>query len=221
MAHLTFDLYWSMRSPYCYLALDRMLEIERDYDVSVDLKVVYPIAVRDPDFFRVRASKHYRPYNLLDTARLAERHAIKFRRPVPDPIVQNLKTGEIAEDQPYIRRLTRLAHLAAGQGQGLAFLDQVARLVWDGETDNWHEGDHLVRAIARAGMSAAEMMAAADANGAEIDAEIHANEAAQDAAGHGGVPLMVFDGEPFFGQDRIELLLWRMGRRGLAARPPR
>jgi 2-hydroxychromene-2-carboxylate isomerase len=68
MTTLSFDLYWSMRSPYCYLSLDRMLAIERDYETRIDLRVVYPIAVRDPDFFRVRASKHYRPYNLLDSA---------------------------------------------------------------------------------------------------------------------------------------------------------
>jgi 2-hydroxychromene-2-carboxylate isomerase len=218
MAQLSFDLYWSMRSPYCYLALDRMLEIERDYDVTVNLRPVYPIAVRDPDFFRVRASKHYRPYNLLDTARLAERHGIKYRRPVPDPIVQNLATGVIAEDQPYIRRITRLAQAAVRRGKGMAYLDQVSRLIWDGSTDNWHEGEHMAQALTRAGLPAADLLNEVETDGESLDAEIHANEAAQDAAGHGGVPLMVFDGEPFFGQDRIELLLWRLGQHGLIAR---
>lgn len=218
MPTLSFDLYWSMRSPYCYLALDRIMQIERDFDATAKLRVVYPIAVRDPDFFRVRASKHYRPYNLLDTARLAERHDISYRRPLPDPIVQNLETGEIAAEQPYIRQLTRLAALAARKEAGLRFLDQVARLLWDGGTDNWHENGRLADAIARAGLPADEMMREAEVDAAEIDAEIHANEAAQDGAGHGGVPLMVFEGEPFFGQDRIELLLWRMGQCGLQAR---
>lgn len=32
---------------------------------------------------------------------------------------------------------------------------------------------------------------------------------------HWGVPTMVFQGEPFFGQDKIELLLWRMQQKGL------
>lgn len=220
MPNLSVDLYWSMRSPYCYLALDRVLGIERDYDVTVNLRPVYPIAVRDPDFFRVRASKHYRPYNLLDTARLAERHGIKYRRPVPDPIVQNLATGEIAEDQPHIRRVTRLAQLAARQGKGLAYLDQVARLIWDGDTDNWNDGEHLAAALRRAGLDASEALARVETDADDLDAEIHSNEAAQDAAGHGGVPLMVFEGEPFFGQDRIDLLLWRMGQRGLKPRQP-
>ena len=218
MTKLSFDLYWSMRSPYCYLSLDRILDIQRRYDVEVNLRVVYPIVIRDPDFFRIRASKHYRPYNLLDSARIAERYGISYRRPVPDPIIQDLETGIFAEDQPYIFELTRLAALAAQDGQGLAFLDTVSRLIWDGGTDNWHEGDHLINAITRAGLNADEMVRSANENAIEIDAYIQANEAAQDAAGHGGVPLMVFEGEPFFGQDRIELLLWRLQQQGLTER---
>jgi len=218
MTTLSFDLYWSMRSPYCYLSLDRMLAIERDYDVRIDLRVVYPIAVRDPDFFRVRASKHYRPYNLLDSMRLAEYHGVAYRRPVPDPIVQNLETGVIAEDQPHIRLITRLAQLAAERGRGLAYLDQMSRRIWDGGTDNWQEPGCVADALTRAGFDADAMVAEAEHDGDAIDARIHVNEVAQDGAGHGGVPLMVFEGEPFFGQDRIELLLWRMRARGLTAR---
>ena len=41
---------------------------------------------------------------------------------------------------------------------------------------------------------------------------IAGNEAAQKRAGHWGVPLMVFEGEPFFGQDRFEILKWRITR---------
>jgi hypothetical protein len=32
------------------------------------------------------------------------------------------------------------------------------------------------------------------------------------------VPTTVFRGEPFFGQDRLELLLWRLRQNGLEAR---
>ena len=34
-------------------------------------------------------------------------------------------------------------------------------------------------------------------------------------AGHWGVPLFVFDNDPFFGQDRIDALLWRLEQHGL------
>ncbi len=38
------------------------------------------------------------------------------------------------------------------------------------------------------------------------------------AAGHWGVPMMVFGGEPFFGQDRIDQLVWRLRQAGLHER---
>ena len=218
MSSLTFDLFWSMRSPYSYLALDRILEIQRNYDVEVNLRVVYPIAIRDPDFFKVRASKHYRPYLLLDSTRLAECYSIPFRRPTPDPVVQDLATSEISNEQPYIYSLTRLAALASEKGKGMEFLDQVARLLWDGKTDNWDQGQHLANVIGRAGLDADGMMHQVTTDFAKIDTQIFANQDLQAAAGHGGVPLMVFKNEPFFGQDRIDLLLWRLKQHGLTER---
>ena len=218
MSSLKFDIYWSMRSPYCYLALDRIIEIQRRYDVEVNLRIVYPIAIRDPDFFKVRASKHYRSYFFRDCLRLAECYDIPFRRPIPDPVVQDLVTSEISDEQPYIYSLTRIAALAAEQGKGLAFIDQVARLLWNGQTDNWHEGQHLAKAIQRAGLDADDMMRKVSTESDRIDALILANQTSQAEAGHGGVPLMAFNNEPFFGQDRIDLLLWRMKQNGLTER---
>lgn len=218
MSKLSFDLYWSMRSPYCYLALDRIIEINRHYEVDINLRIIYPIAIRDPDFFKTRASKHYRPYLLMDTARLAEHYGIPFRRPVPDPVVQNLATSEIADEQPYIYRITRLAALATEKGKGLEFLDKVARLLWDGRTDNWDQEQHLGTAIEQAGLDSDELMRQAETDAERLDALIAANQEDQSSAGHGGVPLMVFNDEPFFGQDRIDLLVWRMKQHGLCER---
>ena len=44
------------------------------------------------------------------------------------------------------------------------------------------------------------------------------NEAAHAASGHWGVPTFAFEYEPFFGQDRIDLLIWRMESKGLTRR---
>lgn len=217
MTTLSFDLYWSMRSPYCYVALDRVLDIYRTYDVEVELRVVYPIAIRDPGFF-ARAPAHYRPYHLLDAQRVAAFHGIPYRRPMPDPIVQVLETGEIADEQPYIRRLTRLAAAAAKQGNGLAFLDHVMRLIWDGRTDGWDQGTRLADAIAEADLDADALMRDVAVHPETLEDAIEANQAAHLKAGHPGVPLFVFEDEPFFGQDRIDILLWRMQENGLQKR---
>jgi 2-hydroxychromene-2-carboxylate isomerase len=62
------------------------------------------------------------------------------------------------------------------------------------------------------------LRAEAKSQAEELDAEIADNQKALEAAGHWGVPTLVFEGEPFFGQDRIELAVWRMQQKGLVER---
>ena len=102
--------------------------------------------------------------------------------------------------------------------RGFAFVRRAAHVIWSGAIDDWHEGDHLTRALAEAGLDAREIEREAADEAAAFDAEIARNETDQRAAGHWGVPLFVFGGEPFFGQDRLDHLIWRMRQAGLAER---
>jgi 2-hydroxychromene-2-carboxylate isomerase len=211
------DLYWSFRSPYSYLALPRVMQFAVEYQVGWNVRVVYPLAIRTPGHFK-GINPLARPYFLRDCVRVAEYLGVPFARPVPDPIVQDPVTLEIADSQPYIHRLTLLAAEAARRGRALPFIDQVGRLLWDGSVRGWDQGDHLARASARAGLDL-EAMEQAIATGPEARKSlIESNQAAQQAAGHWGVPLFVFENEPFFGQDRMDLLMWRMKQRGLLPR---
>ncbi|MBS0255681.1 MAG: DsbA family protein [Proteobacteria bacterium] len=213
---LSADIFWSFRSPYSYLATRRYRALAERYDLTLNLRPVYPLAVRQPDFFEKNHPNWLR-YTFLDVVRLAQQLEIPFMGPRPDPIVQNVMTREIAADQPYIRRITRLGQAAARRGRGLEFADEASRLIWGG-TENWHEGQHLAGAARRAGLDLAELDAEAVAEAEALDSEIAANLAALEAAGHWGVPTLVFEGEPFFGQDRIDLAVWRMKQKGLAER---
>lgn len=207
------DVFWSFRSPYSYLATPRLMTLQRDYDVSINFRPVYPIALRIPGFFK-KLNPMWVSYLLNDCARIAEMHGMPFAWPSPDPIVQDLGTMEIAAEQPYIHRLTRMGIEAQRQGRGLAFAEAVGRLTFGGVKD-WHVGDHLARAAANAGLDYDQLNDVIAADPADLDAEIARNEAAQKEAGHWGVPLMVFRGEPFFGQDRIDVLTWRLKQAGL------
>jgi 2-hydroxychromene-2-carboxylate isomerase len=91
-------------------------------------------------------------------------------------------------------------------------------MLWDGSIDGWNEGNHLAEATARAGLDLAAMERAVAAAPDRYETVLAANDAALRAAGHWGVPTMVFEGEPFFGQDRFDVLLWRLGQRGLERR---
>lgn len=213
---LTADLYFSFRSPYSYLAIGRYRELSETHTVDIALRPVYPLAVRQPDFFE-RNHPNWLGYTFRDMFRVAQFHGIPFGPPRPDPIIQNVQTREIAADQPYIRRVTRLGQAAARRGKGLAFAAEAGRLIWGG-AENWHEGEHLAGAAERAGLDLAELDVEVSVEAEALDAEIAANQDTLEAAGHWGVPTLVFEGEPFFGQDRIEMAKWRMEQKGLATR---
>lgn len=216
MTH-TVDLYWSFRSPYSYIVVPKLLELERDWDAKVQVKPVLPIAVRQPDFF-AQADPLWFSYLMRDCIRSAEFAGMTLRWPRPDPVVMDFATRTYPKEQPYIHRLTRLGQLASERGHGLALLRAVSHLIWSGEVDGWHEGDHLAGALAAIGLDLAEMDAVQAAEAERLDAAIKQNEADQRLGGHYGVPLMVYDGEPFFGQDRYDQLVWRMQQKGMAAR---
>jgi 2-hydroxychromene-2-carboxylate isomerase len=210
------DIFWSFRSPYSYLATRRYRSLTQEYDLTLNLRPVYPLAIRQPDFFE-RNHPNWLRYTFLDVFRVAQHLGIPFGQPRPDPIVQDIATRRIAAEQPYIFRLTRLGQAAARRGKGLAFADEVSRLIWGG-AENWHQGDHLAGAAERARLDLAELDGEVAAEPTELDAEIAANQTALEEAGHWGVPTLVFDGEPFFGQDRIDLAVWRMQQKGLERR---
>lgn len=216
MTH-TVDLFWSFRSPYSYLVVPRLMELERDWDARVNVRPVLPIAVRQPEFF-AHADPLWTSYLMRDCVRSAEFAGMTLRWPRPDPVVMDFATRTYPKEQPYIHRLTRLGQLASERGFGLPLLREISHLIWSGETDGWHESDHLALAVARAGGDLAEMDTVQEAEAERLDAAIKANEADQRLGGHYGVPLMVYDGEPFFGQDRYDQLLWRMRQKGMAAR---
>jgi 2-hydroxychromene-2-carboxylate isomerase len=213
---LNADLFFSFRSPYSYLAVGRYRRLAEDYAVDIALRPVYPLAIRQPDFFE-RNHPNWLRYTFTDMFRVAEFEGIPFGPPRPDPIMQDVATRRIADEQPYIRRITQLGQVAARRGKGPAFAAEAARLIWGG-AQSWHEGDHLAGAAERAGLDLGELDAEAESDADTLDAEIAANQQALEDAGHWGVPTLVFDGEPFFGQDRIAMAKWRMEQKGLKPR---
>jgi 2-hydroxychromene-2-carboxylate isomerase len=190
-----------------------------EYDLDIAVRPVLPIAVRLPGFF-TQVNPLWPPYLLRDTMRIAECYGIDYGWPRPDPIVQDFATRAVATEQPYIYRLTRLGVAAVERGRGLPFIDEVSQIIWNGRIAGWNEGTHLADASTRAGLDLAELDTAISADPAHYDAVIAANHDGLEAAGHWGVPTMVFKGEPFFGQDRIDLLLWRLQQHGLQRRTP-
>ncbi len=209
----TVDVYWSFRSPYSYLVTPDLKRLRDDYDVDVCMRIVYPIAIRDPSLVFDPANRNKALYIVRDSQRRAEFLGLPFARPRPDPIVQDPATMAVAAEQPYIHRLSALGVEAQRRGAGLELVAEVSALIFGG-TDGWDQGEHLKEAVARAGFDLGELDAAIE--GGDQLAEIERNQQALTAAGHWGVPTMVLRDEPFFGQDRIDTLRWRLDQYGLA-----
>ncbi len=213
---LSIDLYWSFRSPYSYLVTPRITALAKDYDVTVNVRPVYPIALRIKDFFK-GLDPLAPAYFFHDLERLAQMLGLEYAWPNPDPVVMDFATGEVPAEQPFIHRLTRLGCAAAEAGKGLPFIDEVSRVIWSG-APNWHEGDCLAQAVSRAGLELAPLDRLIEQHTEQYEEMIERNQEDQRAAGHWGVPLMAFEGEPFFGQDRFDCLKWRMTQKGLVRR---
>lgn len=204
------DLYWSFRSPYSYLASKSALALRSEWDVEINVKIVYPLAVRQPEFFDSRGPE-WMGYTLRDVVRLAEMTGQTIAMPTPDPIITDMKTGTFATQQPHIERLSRLGVLACEAGRGLEFIDEVGALIWSGKP--WNEDDHLAQAVSRAGLDLKTLETKIDKPA--LDKKLADHDTELRAAGHWGVPTFVLKGEPFFGQDRIEVLKWRLQKSGV------
>ncbi|MEQ8692367.1 MAG: DsbA family protein [Pseudomonadales bacterium] len=213
------DVFWSFRSPWSYLATRRLRDWQDQYQLQVNFRVVYPIAIRTPEFFQ-QVNPQWFSYFATDVHRVAEFLGLPFVWPSPDPVTQLVdEDGQrrTADEQPYIHRLSRLGVLAEEMGKGIEFADEVSSLIWGG-TQAWDQGEHLAQATQKAGLDLAEMDERVVAEAERLESVIEKNQLDHEQAGHWGVPTCAFRGEPFFGQDRLDVLQWRLQQEGLQAR---
>ena len=205
------DVYWSHQSPYCYFALDRILALNDRSDVDVVLRLVLPGVLRNPEVFE-DASAIEQHYFSLDVRRTAAFLGLPCGDPRPNPVEFLPGTlFQAARSQPRVHGLYHLTAAANRRGQGWAFLDQVTRLIWDGSTTDWHLEPTFSATVERAGLDFDELARHAEQEASAFDREFAANHEALLKSGHWGVPTFVYRGEPFFGQDRFDQLLWRIG----------
>jgi 2-hydroxychromene-2-carboxylate isomerase len=213
MKPLEIDFFFSFRSPWSYLAVPRMLELQTDYTAEVNLRVVDPIYIRYNEFFD-KAHEKWLPYFIVDLIRNVEYLGMPFGLPRPDPINSDLPAD--SPDHPVLQ-LNPLGIAAEALGKGVEFAREISAMVWDGTVDGWNTGDHIEKATERAGLALSAIERWIADNAARWPEELATNNAALEEH-HWGVPTMVFNNEAFFGQDRIELLRWRLEKNGLQRR---
>ena len=212
------DLYFSYRSPYSYLILPRMLKLKEKYDIEINFKVVYPIAIRMPEWFEGKNFFTFFFFKMIDMRLQAKKLGIPFTSKLkPDPIRQNIMTGKISSHQPYIFDICHLGQMAQMKGVGMEFAFEVSSLIFGG-VENWNTDENLSEAAKKVGLDLTQLRESVNVHEEEIIGQIKQNQADQLNAGHHGVPLTVIGDKHFFGQDQFDKIMETLKENGLKER---
>ena len=208
------DLYFSFRSPYSYFILPRIIDLRNHYDVNINFKLVYPLAIRKPHFFHGKNAFTYFIPKTFDYFLQAKKLGMKFKAPNPDPINQNMLTGKISNNQPLIFDLCHLGQSMCNRNLGIEFAYEISNSIFGGKK-NWHTDNHLFSICSKLKIDFEEIRNFSKINKKNIIKEIESNQNEQLSIGHHGVPLTVYKDKFFFGQDKFDNLINELRRDGL------
>jgi 2-hydroxychromene-2-carboxylate isomerase len=183
MAGAPIDFFFSFRSPYSYLAGPRAFALPDRFEIELAFRGVIPMVMRGQSVPREKGL-----HTLRDVDREARRLGMPFGR-IHDPLGQGAM------------RCLVISEHAVDVGREREFVLDASRAIWGEAVDV--AGDDALRAVCElAGLSWPDCLAALE--DPAMLARVEANTAALGDLGHWGVPVFVFDGELFWGQDRIE-----------------
>ena len=139
------DLYFSFRSPYSYLILPRMLKLKNESNINVNFKLVYPIAIRMPEWFE-KKNMFFFLSTMSDFKKKAKLLNMPLNLPVkPDPIKQNIFTAKIAKDQPYIFDICHMGQEMTNRGYGIEFAYKLSEKIWS--VKHWNTDNHIAEIL--------------------------------------------------------------------------
>src|SRR4051812_47883983 len=193
MARLRLRVYTDYKSPFAYIANKRLFEIEQELGVELEWR---PYTLRIPEFMGAveeRTPHFWRKvrYSYMDARRFANAQGMTIKGP---------------------RRIYNAFHASAGmlfaQRHGFfrPYHDTVFRRFWNHELD-LDELAEVTAVVAGLGGSAAAFVEYVNGSAREEHDRIIAEA---ETLGVFGVPTMVFNGELFWGGDRIPLLIERI-----------
>ena len=195
-----------------------MLKLKEKYDIEINFKVVYPIAIRMPEWFKGKNFFTFFFFKMIDMRLQAKKLGIPFTSKLkPDPIRQNIMTGKISSHQPYIFDICHLGQMAQMKGVGMEFAFEVSSLIFGG-VENWNTDENLTEAAKKVGLDLNQLRESVNVHEEEIIGQIKQNQVDQLNAGHHGVPLTVIGDKHFFGQDQFDKIMETLKENGLKER---
>jgi 2-hydroxychromene-2-carboxylate isomerase len=198
MAIKEVKMYSDFKSPFAYLAFEPGLALEQRYQVRVSWK---PFQLRIKDKGQRSVYSDYKTrYSYLDARRWAKPRGLVIR--------SQLKV--------YDTRIALIGGLFAQKhGQLLPFNLKVYELFWKRELLP-DDADQVAVTVATFGLSADEYRGYLAGEGAAEYDRLQEEAAADHIF---GVPIFVFENQPFWGYDRIPMLEERLAEAGLVREP--
>ncbi len=189
--------FFSFRSPYSYIAIERLARAAEERRFDLTLRPVLPLVMRGFEVPKVK-----KMYFIHDASREARRHEVPFGR-VCDPLGDG------------VSRCLAVFHRADQVGRGLLFARAALRGIFSEALDMSTNAG--LQKVAKAARLDAGFVRDALEDQSYLE-RIETNRVALRKAGLWGVPSFVDEGErAYFGQDRLFLLLEGLG----ADRAPR
>lgn len=191
------DYYDSMSSPWTYLGHQRFEDLARRFRLTINHKPM--------DLLKVWSVSGGLPLKQRAIQRQNYRHAElrRWSEYLALPCNVEPKYHPVAD-----RRACYMVIASKQQGLDCSALSlAMLKAVW---VENRNIADHdILRAIANEiGMDGAALVSATENE--KVKAEYEANTEEAMAIGVFGAPTYVFKGELFWGQDRLQLLEWRL-----------
>ncbi|WP_454732493.1 MULTISPECIES: DsbA family protein [Cupriavidus] len=189
------DYYLSPQSPFVYLGHARFAALAAKHGVQVNLKPCdlgkvfsvsggLPLAQRPPQ---------RQAYRLVELARWSEFLGVPLNpHPTYFPV-----SGDPAA------RLIIAVQLAQGTARAMELVGVIGRALW-AEQRNIADAATLVQLADGIGLDGAAMLKASEAQAVQADYARHTQDAI--SAGAFGAPWFVYEGQPYWGQDRLDFL---------------
>ncbi|KIC42857.1 hypothetical protein RA27_05885 [Ruegeria sp. ANG-R] len=176
------EFFFSFRSPYSYLAFDRVQRLARRHGAKLSLRPVLPMLMRGLPVPRVKSR-----YILRDCAREARRLGIPFGR-ICDPLGTGVERGYALFDY------------ADSQGRLAAYCSTFMRSVWSAGVDAATDKG-LSRIVAESGLD--WRVAQPLLSNTDWRDRVETNQNRLQDIGLWGVPSFRVGGESVWGQDRL------------------
>lgn len=187
----TLDFYFSFRSPYSYLAADRVLKLADLYKIPVIPKPVMPMVNRG-----IALPRSKRRYILRDARREADKHNMPFGL-VCDPLGDGINNA------------MSLFLFAQQQGLDKEYVVSALSGIWSEGLDMTRPS-HMKKVVERAGLNWSEAQNSLDNNEWRKQSDRNQNELTK--LGLWGVPAFKYGSLILWGQDR----LWALEKAVLA-----